>query len=513
MNFLIPKNLNLEKLILENPTINIRKRTTVNGVRVIPNEPITVKTKSLIKHLPYCYYLIDLIIRKGLDNKNTVKGYINLRSDLLDKVIPHITRLMIVNLLETLNVINVNGSYEIGEHSKSYKINDHYSKTDLITIEFDFNQKGYYIGESLLGTNNDNEGIEVVPYAVSFSKRLTMVEKGARKVLDEKTADLIKNHTEYRFQQHQIFHNIRLDYDSIIADGVKDELSALIEKISSGNDKLTINVNNKVNRVFSPITNLKKEYRKYLISEDHYTLLAIDFKTSHLFHLLKKIIDLNPPNELLEEAYKMKELAMNDIYQFVADEHLKSFNTVIGRKKAKDLFIKGFLYGMYPKRKINIWVKKLFPEISAFIDSNTRSAISCDLQKSEASLLNNRIFKRIALEADRSITAFGLFDSIVVDSDHFDQVHDIMVEESFKYFGYDIPLTTEDLSIEKDELIPELIVAPVKVMPTVKDGLECFSIKQRNEQKSVSLEDLVRGGIYDPLDICNMPTTFEFEFG
>ncbi|MBK7652065.1 MAG: hypothetical protein IPJ20_16955 [Flammeovirgaceae bacterium] len=57
-----------------------------------------------------------------------------------------------------------------------------------------------------------------------------MVEKGARKVLDEKTADLIKNHTEYRFQQHQIFHNIRLDYDSIIADGVKDELSALIEK-------------------------------------------------------------------------------------------------------------------------------------------------------------------------------------------------------------------------------------------------------------------------------------------
>ncbi len=88
-----------------------------------------------------------------------------------------------------------------------------------------------------------------------------------------------------------------------------------------------------------------------------------------------------------------------------------------------------------------------------------------------------------------------------------------MVEESFKYFGYDIPLTTEDLSIEKDELIPELIVAPVKVMPTVKDGLECFSIKQRNEQKSVSLEDLVRGGIYDPLDICNMPTTFEFEFG
>ncbi|MBK7652064.1 MAG: hypothetical protein IPJ20_16950 [Flammeovirgaceae bacterium] len=135
----------------------------------------------------------------------------------------------------------------------------------------------------------------------------------------------------------------------------------------------------------------------------------------------------------------MKELAMNDIYQFVADEHLKSFNTVIGRKKAKDLFIKGFLYGMYPKKENKYLGQKLFPEISAFIDSNTRSAISCDLQKSEASLLNNRIFKRIALEADRSITAFGLFDSIVVDSDHFDQVHDIMVEESFKYFGYDIP--------------------------------------------------------------------------
>lgn len=482
MKFLTPKNLNLEKLLLEHPTINIRKRTTIDGKRVIPEKPIPVKTKTLIKHLPYCYYLIDLIIRKGIDNRHAVNGYINLRTELLDKVIPHITRLMITNLLETLNVIKVNSSYEIAEHSKSYKINDRYSAANLTTIEFNFNQKGYYIRESLLSTNED---VEVVPYAVSFSKRLKTVERGVRKVLDEKTVDLIKNHVEYNFQQNQVFHNIRLDYDSIIADGVKEELSTLVEKISTGNDKLTININNKVNRVFSPVTSLKKEYRKYLISKRHCTLLAIDFKTSHIFHLLKKIIDLNPSNELLQEAYKMKELAMNDIYQFVADEHLKSFHTVIGREKAKDLFIKGFLYGMYPNRKISIWVKNLFPEISAFIASNARSVISCDLQKSESVLLNNRIFKRIALEADDSITAFGLFDSIIVDPDHFDQVHNIMVEESFKYFGYDVPFTTEDLSIEKDKLLPALILSPMRILPVVKEGngecIECTGTKNLRE--------------------------------
>ncbi|GHM98869.1 hypothetical protein WSM22_03590 [Cytophagales bacterium WSM2-2] len=447
MKFTIPRNLDLEKLILSQDTIELTKRTTVDGKRVF--KPVLVKTKSLLKHLPYCYYLINLIIKKNQQHKNG-DGYVRLRKELIDKVIPNNTRILITNLLKHINVILVDDCYVITDYSKSYRITDAYPLDDLITIDIVSTIKGRQVIEPLLSINNRDTGTGSCGYVSSFLKRVNIVEKGVKKVMDEKTQDLINKHIEYRFQQDQVYGSINLDYDDIIDDGLLNELSPLIEKINSGNTDLTINVNNKVNRVFSPITSLKKDYRKYLRCRNGYSLMAIDFKTSHLFHLLKMIVDCGANNEaLLTEVERVKQLAMDDIYSLVADEYRKAFQKQLTREEAKELFITRFLYGMYPNRKLSAWVKSLFPLISKFVDESGRRQLSIELQRSESHLLNNRIMKRIALELDSSITVFGVFDSVLIDEGHFDPVFNIMVEESEKYFGYSVPLTTDDLISEK----------------------------------------------------------------
>lgn len=477
MKFVIPKQLNLEGLILANETIVVRKRITVDGKKITPKEPVVVKSKSLIKHLPYCYYLIDLIINKGFDTKIQYKGYVNLRSELLDKVIPNNTRIFVTNALQVLGVIDVNDSYSIGEHSKSYRINSRYSLTELSTIDIEVGSKGRNIGEldiidsnsnidikgRNIGNNNTCKNPCSYPYVSSFLKRVTKVENGTKRLRDEKTSELIQNNIEYSFQQNQIYYNLNFDIEELEGDNVLQGITPLLKKIAEGNEELCINVNNSVNKVFTPFTNMSKTYRKYMVCKEGLTMLSIDFKTSHLFHLLKIIIDSNPSNDLLlKEVNMVKDLASKgDIYQYVANEFEKKFNKPIDREEAKDLFITRFLYGMYPKQKLSIWIKSLFPLITEFVTSYQRKTISRLVQQSESRLLNNFIFKRIANELDdNQITCFGLFDSITVDQNHFDQVFDIMMEESTGYFGYQVPLTVEDYSVGKDQPVvkPEPIL-------------------------------------------------------
>jgi len=75
LKFTIPANLNLEELLLANPTIKVKRRKTINGKR--PLAFVNVKSSTLIKHLPYCYYLIDLIITQYTQQHKVNNDFVN----------------------------------------------------------------------------------------------------------------------------------------------------------------------------------------------------------------------------------------------------------------------------------------------------------------------------------------------------------------------------------------------------------------------------------------------------
>lgn len=499
VNYVVPKNLNLEDLFNSNEIIVI-ERPRKGGFQ-------TIKGKHLIKHIPYCYYLIDLIINRSLiDPKFKEYGYTNLRSELIDKVIPSKTRFKLVEVLIKLNVIDVIKTYLSGVYSYSYRLNSAYPITDLITVDLnnkhisntntiptlnciyngftsnsikdtyignttntDITKKCTYIGISYYTYNNKEERGN--PYVCTFSKKAKEIEEKKNKLKQEKTNDLINILPEYRFQFDQL-HNLNIDVDAIIEDGyINDpQIKVVLKNVNSGD--VSINIDNSVNRVFTPITNLKKEYRTYLKCKAGKSLISIDFKSSHIFHLIKLVNDSGSTDKaLMNEINSMKEISIKGgLYEYVVDQHNKAFNSNINRQVGKELFIEYFLFGKYPKRKIAIWLKSLFPNVSKFITGNySRRNFSIALQQSESRLLNNLIFKSIAESVNSSeTTVFGIFDSVLVDKSNFDLVYNLMIENSTKFFGFDVPLTITELNKRVKSELKSVTESIIKNEPTTE---------------------------------------------
>ncbi len=464
MKFLIPQSLDLNKIILEKPTHQVFRRVTVDGKRKF--ESVPTKSKSLLKHIPYCYYIIDLILNKSLTDKSNSYGYINLRTELIDGIIPSHSRLQVMSLLQVLNIIQINHSYNIGEFSKSYRIHPSIDITNKVYVDI----KGQYIGTYTITSLREEGRKSLCTVLFDKEKRL---ENKVKLQLQAKTSDLLK-YPEYDYQQQNIF-NINLDYEQLQIDGINDDMIPFIEKVNNGVD-LGINVNNSVNRVFTPVTNLKKEYRKYLLDKDNCSLMEIDFKSSHLFHLLKEINESSPSVELQQEIDMVKDIALNgDIYQYVANQPVLA-DYHLTRDAAKDLFIKSFLYGMFPNRIKTIQVKSIFPLMTKHLDAKTRKLRSIDLQRSESYLVNRMIMKRIAVECN-DITIYGIFDSVLVDENNYDQVYRIMEEESFKYFGYEVPL--EGKQVCPDDVVKSPVLAKTLIQMVNNQLLDLFDMDQK----------------------------------
>jgi hypothetical protein len=142
----------------------------------------------------------------------------------------------------------------------------------------------------------------------------------------------------------------------------------------------------------------------------------------------------------------------NDLYEYVQVRCSEDQKKNLSRKKAKDLVLQHYFNGKYPNQKLSFWVRTLFPNITKYIDSCNADAANrmcIRLMISESKVLHNHIMKRIATDYPESV-AYAVHDSILVDSDHFNQLNDIMVEESIKYFGFEPKLEGKDLDTVPD---------------------------------------------------------------
>lgn len=341
-----------------------------------------------------------------------------------------------------------------------YRLTDTYALSEIVSIN------PTEIGEPIYSNTNKRGG-----NVLSFLQKVKKIEAKAKRKRDNKTVDLLK-YPEYGYQQNNVF-NINLDYEpavewvnnNIIDIGKKNSAISSLNAIKEG--KTNIDVDNSVNKVFSPITSLKKELRSFILDTDDHTLLIIDFSASHLFHLIKLIQDSSPSPALAAEVEELRTIAVSSgIYEHVQKKYYNENGKEITRDQAKDIFIPYFLYGKYKKSKTSIWVKSLFPQVSKFIDSWNRRTLNIEIQKKESYLLNRVIFNRIAVELPDSI-CYGMFDGVLVEENYFDQVFNIILEESTNYFGYEVPIGTSEIDqIKQSE--NEILMTNTKVMKDQK---------------------------------------------
>lgn len=386
------------------------------------------------------HFLIDLIIKK---QHLSVSGYVNLKVKELCKHIPNETRILITSALESLGVIDWNKKYQVEEFSMSYRLKPPYAEAPVVMI-----------GGSL------------------------KMAKREQKVAMRKTRDLLENenYPEYAFQRNIIFncyfkYSDAVEYansmlrpntpkrdlkDGELSQAMYNSLMGKLSDLDSG--RPSISLNNRVNRFFSTVTNLNKDYRRFLVDEGGQSLISIDFRSSHTYHLVrwlrevvksekhsndKKHLDKSLCISLLKELTELQQiLETGGIYEHVRDLYNLINHTQIDREKAKSIWIEHFLYGKYPERKVSKWVKSLFPSISRCLESFGRRQVSVELMKSESELLNRKIIRRISQEAPNA-TIFGIFDSLLVDQSHFCRVYEIILTEAYQSFQFVPALNVE----------------------------------------------------------------------
>lgn len=451
----------LKTILLSRETLVVRKRITVDGKRTL--QPVEVRSESLVNYLPKCHEFIQLLYNKQFEFKDNQHGYVNLWHKELDGLFKSgTTRLTVLDMLEQLNLIVINHKFVHSNNKsfcKSYKLTE-YAKAVINGVE----GISYYHTHTPLSPSThtpiSGDGLAFYPYTTNPNTSGLLPIHQLVNANSPSTHTPVSGETlafypytslytpvsqiEYEFQRQQIL-NLKLDTEQIKQDGLNPN-TLLPHRF--------FKLENRVNKVFTHINLMRKEYRKYLRCKDGYSLMEIDFKSSHVLHLLKIIFESSPSNALLDEANRIKDILTNgDIYQFVADqESLAEFE--LDRAKAKELFIQHFMYGKQKKWRKSKAVKALFPAISDFLD-NDRKEMSRTVQRAESRLLNNIIVKRIATEYP-SCTLYGVFDALLLDEDHFDQIARIVREESESFFGFEVPLTFNDLNTKYDnQQIPE----------------------------------------------------------
>lgn len=452
MKVVVPGNLDLKELLSKHEYVMIE------GWK---GKGRPYKSKLLLRHEDKMYWFISLVMRQQV-KENKLQEYVPLMSEYLRKFIADDTRKKLVSALSHLGIVGFDRYYIRGAESQKYIV---YPEHWL-------------------------QGFKVHELGSEFRRK-------ANRVFDKRTEDLLSdsNYPEYRFQRDCLL-NINFDYQSaeIVSNNFLQEAINTFESTrsqfgdSSNRTKVafknlsdarnthtymefklaeittgtpSINLNNNVDRFFSVVTNLSKILRPYILDSKGRSLFSIDFSCSHYHHLILTLklkswvrsIGKGLGGEAIRTQL-FEELPKIDIYNHIQNEYWTRFKREISRDEAKDLWNQYFLCGKGLGSNTSKTIKSLFPELNKVIESmspdgvkESHNLLSTLLQKSESKLLNNIIIRRIAHEAPDA-TIFGIFDALLVDKDHFDEVYNIMLEEGTKYFGYEAKLKHEELKRE-----------------------------------------------------------------
>lgn len=497
MKFLKHSKIDLEQAFNSDQLITLKLRKKNKGKQEYPE--LTVRLDSLCKYLPYCYYIISKIVEYQLLLKTS--WYVGLSSKHIDKVINSDNRYTALRILMALGVIDGNGHYnykgEFGKlFPKSFKIASEYID-DIIEFEMDIklvarkSPKSQSIIQDSVIDNHSKALDECDTLIINNKESMNPIPLYHTDTISSTTTNESKGiplyHTDYQLRNlKNINYDSKSAYELLEMQKVKglndqklnsgknknkhfkdyNRIKLHIDKIVRKNPSFSVG---KTGRVTTTINQIDSEYRSFIKDNQGNDLMEIDFKSSHLNHLIRVIEhDLNIGNivasidqKLLKnEINVIKQLIENgDIYNQVCIGYASSFRKQIVRDQAKDLILKNWLNGAYEQRKKSKWIASIYPTITQYIHSinpvetvngksiRNRKPLSNRLLASEARLVNEIIIGRLAKEFPNSIS-FNVFDSILIEEDHVDHLYRIMMEESEKYFGFECQIELKENDVE-----------------------------------------------------------------
>jgi len=458
------------------------------------------------RHVDKCYFLIHHIIDAKWKQENAVDDFTRLQKDLLQKIVSKPTLEMIMSVLEDIGVIEIN-------HSFFHNFSNPFDTTENFC-------KGYKLTESYV--------TQPLVY-VSAGKLSKKIESCMSQKTEDLLKS--SHHPEHQWQR-QWFISEKYDVDAVtysklvdkfLQDGktldgevfnpeMRNIYKLQMNKLKVGLPEYNIFPHcDRVGTSFAFANQYVRPFIKVIEVKPEGTtstrcLMQIDFTASHALHLIKVISEnlgqgypyitkerrgrggslytatprLNEIDraKLASEMEFLKDKVMNykkDIYQYLADRYEEDNGYRVDddpnkeRDIIKDLWNQSFICGYYINTRNNPkWIKSVFPEISKYIETVGYKPFATELMKSEATLLNARIIRRIC-RTYRNCLLFGLFDAVVFDGDYFEGIQEIMYDESEKYFGFPVKLKTHDYTEDlkryneyllndtrSDELIPVL---------------------------------------------------------
>lgn len=476
--------------------------------RVKRNKRLTAKEfteplYSLKKYIPYCYYLLDLIVKGTLNsfNRGNAALYVNLTAKTLDAIIGEHQRVTAREILIQLDVIKFNKKYKNKFFSQSYRIlkqyisvykeldipirlrgirnrkiksesnvsNNDTSNSIIVEVseigKLSQNQHSQHLDESISDNRISIKTIDnsntLLPTCSDTSD--TSMEQKLRKkenIYFEPIPCVLPD--PYTFQLNNLF---KLELSPATDDFLKLEnfynsgftLAEFIDSVQKAKllKRKEISFTHSKYRVYHTLNRTKKELRSFMLVDGN-PMVEFDYKSSQILHLIYIIEnDINSGNinasidtdMLRSQLYAFKRIVnQGDIYNHFAKHYYYDNKKFLGknwedsRDKAKELVLQKYINGgNKPRLKSHKWVRSVFTQITAYIDSinidNDLSLLANRLMESEGYLVNEIIVNRIIREYPECVL-YTVFDSIIVAQAYSNQVHDVMIQESINYLGY-----------------------------------------------------------------------------
>lgn len=434
-------------------------------------------------------YIISLVSSIPAKNKDSITedGYVFINSTLIRNAFKDY--LSYLDYLILTGVLCTDGQYIQGEKSKGYKFTEGYENVSLMRYDYPTFQGEAEAIPSEVFSEEDGKFIPntVVnyPYLAYWydTKELHIDEQTAVNYAHVIMQDKFNRGREYwdinRDKSHGNF--VKRKYP------LTQYHAALhnINSIAIGDYKVSIDTN--VHRLHSVITNLQKEYRRFL-KYNNTPLVNVDISNSQpyllclllnpLFWDKKSDIPLNismlPRNvqekfteEHLEEirtyvasldwrdeslSNYIQKASEGQVYEFMLQVINRNLNISLVRDDIKVMILTTLFSKNRYMPKCKQYFRRYFPLIYDLISltkKNDHKALSCLLQSIESEIILHRCCRRIWKEGNQLVPVFTIHDSICTTIDNTDFILRIMQQILTVNIGLSPDIKSKILSIDE----------------------------------------------------------------
>lgn len=436
-------------------------------------------------------YIIGLISSIPAKNKDSITedGYVSINSTLIRNAFKDY--LSYLDYLILTGVLCTDGQYIQGKKSKGYKFTEMYENVPLIRYDYPAFQHERSVEAISSEVYSEEDGSFISNTVVDYpylaywynTKELHIDEQAAISYAHAIMQSKFNRGREYwdinRDKTHGNF--IKRKYP------LTQYHAALynINSIAIGDYKVSIDTN--VHRLHSVITNLQKEYRRFLkynstllvnvdISNSQPYLLCLllnplfwdknsniplnismlpqnvqeKFAEEHLEEIRTYVASLDWRDESLSNY--VQKASEGQVYEFMLQVINSNLNTTLVRDDIKVMILTTLFSKNRYTPKCKQYFRRYFPLIYDLISltkKNNHKALSCLLQSIESEIILHRCCRKIWEEGNQQIPVFTIHDSICTTIDNTNFVLNIIQQTLTDSIG--IPPNVEAKALTSNE--------------------------------------------------------------